>query len=322
MATPLRRIGSFRGPRALLAALGPFGLLLLLLLVPAPAGAQTVDYWIAAVPTTWNVVPNQRDGIAGTAFTPEETVFRTVVYRAYTPGWREPLKNLAHVAGDNDGIPGPLIKAEVGDNVRVHFKNMDTEFKRPHSMHFHGVRYAFGSDGAFIPGFTGRGANVKPGQSFTYRLFASDESAGVWPYHDHGPAMHDSIAGGLYGAMSIRAPGEQAPDREFVVVFAALHGFQTINGHAFVGNTPIFRSRIGELVQWDVVAMGDEFHTFHVHGHRWLNDAGVPEDVRGLGPAESFRVRWVEDQPGTWLYHCHVEAHMMAGMIGLYRVRR
>jgi FtsP/CotA-like multicopper oxidase with cupredoxin domain len=25
---------------------------------------------------------------------------------------------------------------------------------------------------------------------------------------------------------------------------------------------------------------------------------------------------------GTWLYHCHVESHMMNGMIGLYRVRR
>ena len=41
-----------------------------------------------------------------------------------------------------------------------------------------------------------------------------------------------------------------------------------------------------------------------------------------LGPAESFRVRWREDAPGTWLYHCHVESHMMQGMIGLYRVSR
>jgi len=26
--------------------------------------------------------------------------------------------------------------------------------------------------------------------------------------------------------------------------------------------------------------------------------------------------------PGTWLYHCHVEEHMMNGMIGIYRVTR
>ena len=33
-------------------------------------------------------------------------------------------------------------------------------------------------------------------------------------------------------------------------------------------------------------------------------------------------MRWKEDAPGTWLYHCHVETHMMQGMIGLYRVDR
>ena len=68
--------------------------------------------------------------------------------------------------------------------------------------------------------------------------------------------------------------------------------------------------------------MGSEHHTFHVHGHKWLDPSGVPTDTKTLGPAESFRVRWRENAPGTWLYHCHVEAHMAQGMIGLYRVRR
>jgi len=36
--------------------------------------------------------------------------------------------------------------------------------------------------------------------------------------------------------------------------------------------------------------------------------------VQTVAPAESFRIRWTEDKPGTWLYHCHVEAHMMMGM--------
>ena len=39
-------------------------------------------------------------------------------------------------------------------------------------MHFHGVRYEFGSDGAYIPGFSTRGGNVKPGDTYTYRLEA------------------------------------------------------------------------------------------------------------------------------------------------------
>jgi manganese oxidase len=48
----------------------------------------------------------------------------------------------------------------------------------------------------------------------------------------------------------------------------------------------------------------------------------VPRDTQTVGPAESFKIRWKEKDPGTWLYHCHVEDHMMRGMIGIYRVAR
>ncbi|MGE5635969.1 MAG: multicopper oxidase domain-containing protein [Nocardioidaceae bacterium] len=277
--------------------------------------------WVAAAPTSWNVVPNGRDAIMGQRFAPAQTVFPTVVYRRYTRGWRRPLRNAVVASTDHDLIPGPLLRARVGDRLIVHFRNMDTTFRRPHSMHFHGVRYAPASDGAYLPGFSGRGAAVPPGRSFTYRLRAGADSAGVWPYHDHSPSMDDSIAGGMYGALSIAGRHERRPSREFVVFFEATRQFETINGRAFVGNTPIFRSRVGDLVQWDVLALGSEHHTFHVHGHRW-REGGRPRDTRAIGPAESFRVRWREDEPGTWLYHCHVEDHMARGMIGLYRVSR
>jgi FtsP/CotA-like multicopper oxidase with cupredoxin domain len=94
-----------------------------------------------------------------------------------------------------------------------------------------------------------------------------------------------------------------------------------INGRAFVGNTPVFKSVVGQRIQWDVMAMGSDHHTFHVHGHRW-KVGGTPRDTQTVGPAESFRIRWREEDPGTWLYHCHVEDHMMRGMIGIYRVAR
>jgi len=44
--------------------------------------------------------------------------------------------------------------------------------------------------------------------------------------------------------------------------------------------------------------------------------------VQTVSPGESFAVRWKEDKPGTWLYHCHVEEHMTNGMVGLYVVSR
>jgi manganese oxidase len=117
--------------------------------------------------------------------------------------------------------------------------------------------------------------------------------------------------------LSILGRFERRPDREFEVVFAPIRDFQTIDGRAFVGNTPVFSSVAGQTVQWSVMAMGSEHHTFHVHGHRWRAPDGTPRDTQTIGPAETFAFRWREDHPGTWLYHCHVEAHVMAGMIGI-----
>lgn len=292
-------------------------------LAAAPAASgQVRQYWVAAVPVTWNMVPNERDAITGTNYFAADTVLPTVVYRRYTPHWRRPLRNVAAGTSNQNLIPGPLLRARVGDRIVVHFKNLDTLYRRPHSMHFHGVHYRPSSDGAYLPGFSGQDADVKPGQTWTYRLLAGRDSVGVWPYHDHSPSMDQSIAGGMYGMLSILGRRERAPDREFEVVFAPMGQFQTIDGRAFVGDTPVFTSRVGQLVQWDVMAMGSEHHTFHVHGHRWIDNSGTPRDTQSVGPAETYRIRWREDDPGTWLYHCHVEDHMMAGMIGIYQVRR
>jgi FtsP/CotA-like multicopper oxidase with cupredoxin domain len=285
----------------------------------APASARTREFWVAAVPVTWNAVPNGRDALTATTYDPAQTVFPTVVYRRFTAHWKRALPNPVP-GGTSDLIPGPLLRAVVGDRLVVHFLNRDR--LRPHSMHFHGVSYRPDSDGAYLPGVSGPDADVRPGRSWTYRLRATATSVGAWPYHDHSPSMDESIAGGMYGMLSIRRRGEPLPDREFVVVFAPMGQFQTIDGRAFAGNTPVFRSRVGDLVQWDVMAMGSEHHTFHVHGHRWVQPDGTDRDTETVGPAESFRVRWRERDPGTWLYHCHVETHMAAGMIGTYRVTR
>jgi FtsP/CotA-like multicopper oxidase with cupredoxin domain len=288
----------------------------------APSAARVRDYWVAAVPTSWNIVPNGRDAIMDMPIDRADSIFPTVVYRRYTKHWAKPMPNAAHSSADGLVIPGPLIKARVGDRLRIHFKNMDSLRHDPHSMHFHGVHYRPSSDGAYVPGFSGKDADVKEGQTYTYRLTAGNDSFGVWPYHDHSPSMDDSIAGGMFGMLSILKRHERAPDREFEVVFTPFGKFMSIDGRAFVGNTPVFKSTVGDIVQWDVMAMGSEFHTFHVHGHRWLGPGGIPRDTVTVGPAESFQIRWREEDPGTWLYHCHVEDHMMRGMIGIYRVSR
>ena len=62
-----------------------------------------------------------------------------------------------------------------------------------------------------------------------------------------------------------------------------------------------------------------------IQGHDMkLFELRVAIELAKAGPraAESFKFRWHEDAPGTWLYHCHVEDHMMRGMIGIYQVSR
>ena len=309
---------TFRRTARVLAAAGTLALFAL----PAAAQARVVNYWVAAVPTTWNLAPNGHDAIMNVEVPASDAIFPTVVYRRYSANWRRPLQNAARTSSDGLLIPGPLIKARVGDRLRIHFKNMDTLRGDPHSMHFHGVHYKPSSDGAYLPGFSGKDADVKPGQTYVYKLTAGPDSAGIWPYHDHSPSMDASISGGLFGMLSILGRHEQAPDREFEVVFSPFGKYMAIDGRAFVGNTPVFHSTVGQLVQWDVMAMGSDHHTFHVHGHRWLTPGGISRDTQTIGPAESFRFRWREEDPGTWLYHCHVEDHMMRGMIGIYRVSR
>lgn len=293
----------------------------LALTAPAAAHAAVREYWVKAVNVRWDVAPNGRDVLMNRDIPVAERVFTATVYRRYTPGWRRPWPNTAR-SGDNDGIPGPLIEARVGDAVVVHFRNGDRVHRRRHSMHFHAFTYGVGSDGAYIPFISGPGAAVPPGGSFTYRLRAGPRSYGVWPYHDHSTDMSASIDGGLYGAIVILRRGERPPDRRFIVYLARNNGYDTINGRAFVGNTPTFRSRVGETVEFDTLAIGEAFHVFHIHGHRWLDRTATPVDSELLGPSSVAVARFREDAPGTWYYHCHVESHQHNGMIGLYRVSR
>ena len=109
--------------------------------------------------------------------------------------------------------------------------------------------------------------------------------------------MDESIAGGIYGMLSILGRHEKRPDREFVVALTSMRGFMTINGRAFLGNTPVFRARVGDRVRWDVMTLGDDFHTFHVHGHRWLPTACPRTSARSARPRAS-RCRGENARPG------------------------
>jgi FtsP/CotA-like multicopper oxidase with cupredoxin domain len=66
----------------------------------------------------------------------------------------------------------------------------------------------------------------------------------------------------------------------------------------------------------------------HTHGHtfRVVEHAGLPFqaghllDTVWLGPQEEATVAFVADNPGDWLFHCHMLSHAAAGMSATFRV--
>lgn len=88
-----------------------------------------------------------------------------------------------------------------------------------------------------------------------------------------------------------------------------------INGYIF-GNLPGLEMNEGERVRWYLFGMGSEedFHTAHWHGARVLEDGRRRTDVTELLPGSMKVADMVADNPGQWLYHCHVTEHMREGM--------
>jgi FtsP/CotA-like multicopper oxidase with cupredoxin domain len=94
----------------------------------------------------------------------------------------------------------------------------------------------------------------------------------------------------------------------------------SINGFVY-GNLPGLTMKQGERVRWYVVGMGNEvdLHTPHWHGQTLLM-SGMRMDMVELLPMSMKTLDMVPDSPGTWLYHCHVNDHITAGMLALFTV--
>jgi len=400
-----------RGRRSLLRALTGGGALAALAMAPAgparadgaaAAGAGTDpfatdafrptgrvrEFWLQADSFHHDAVPNGRDAMTGTTYTADRTSYPAIGYRAYTPQWGKPLPGDLgpQGIGPNTGIPGPVLRAEVGDVITVHFRNNDSHYRWPHTVHPHGVRYTPDNDGAWMADDPDKpGTAVPYGGTHTYTWTCVPGSVGSWPYHDHsapqtppaagssgssgasssprasatsaksaksaspgggwmdtgdnadadrlgggegGPVMEIGAELGLFGMIAVTDAQTPEVDREFVLFFHDVSAadapplaqdLSLCNGGAFVDNTPTFTARSGDRVRWRVATLGNSFHTFHLHGHRWPTRDGWT-DTQMLGPATTLTVEYREDNPGDWLYHCHVAAHLMHGMAGRYKV--
>jgi FtsP/CotA-like multicopper oxidase with cupredoxin domain len=338
-------------------------------------------FYIAADEVAWNYAPSGRNLITGKAFGPVEATFVApgperighmylkAVYREYTDATFRQLKPRGE-RWRHLGLLGPVIHAEVGDTIKVVFKN---NLRIPASVHAHGVFYAKGSEGAPYADGTAAGAKaddaVPSGRRVTYTwkvpLRAGpgpmDGSSVLWMYHSHVDEVKDTNTG-LVGPIIVTRPGKARADgsptdvdRELVAYFSVVDEneswlldrnirrylgagetaqaleadedfhesnlMHSINGYVY-GHTPGMVIRKGERVRWYVMDLGTEvdLHTPHWHGNV-VTVNGMRSDMLDLLPGMMTVADMRPDDAGTWLFHCHVNDHITAGMQALYRVR-
>lgn len=114
------------------------------------------------------------------------------------------------------------------------------------------------------------------------------------------------------------------PRAQFIAGEAVDAGFTAsnirdgINGYLF-GNLPGLTMRQGDNVRWYLIGMGNAIHTAHWHANTVLLD-NKTTDVVPLMPALMQTADMVAQTPGTWMFHCHVSAHLAAGMYAHYTV--
>jgi plastocyanin len=231
----------------------------------------------------------------------------------------------------NGMVPGPTIKTDVGDKVRVIFNN-----KTPMAsdIHWHGLPVPNDQDG--VSPLTQ--PLVKSGESYVYE-FVTDVPQ-IAMYHAH---MHSqiSVPNGMFGPFlvgdnpipygktisGITIPEDMVPVQEYPMVLndAGVIGL-TLNGKSFPATEPI----VIEKDDWVAVHYYNEgltAHPMHLHGFPQLVYAkdGIPldypywADTINVAPGERYSVLFQGTIPGAWVWHCHILTHVESadGVFGM-----
>lgn len=231
----------------------------------------------------------------------------------------------------NGMVPGPMIRVEVGDRVRV---NVTNELPMGTDVHFHGVTLPNDMDG--VAPLTQ--PLIEPGQTFTYEFVA--ESPAVAMYHAHHHAQMQ-VPNGLFGTIfigdvelplgreigGIAIPDEVEIAAEIPMVLndAGVIGY-SLNGKSFPATEP-YVFTVGDWYLVHYFNEGLQIHPMHQHQFFGLVVAkdGVPldspywVDTLNVAPGERYSVLYHVTSPGAWVWHCHILTHVESetGMFGM-----
>jgi len=236
--------------------------------------------------------------------------------------------------GYNGSAPGPVIEAGEGDRVRVYVTN---HLPAPTTVHWHGLLIPCGMDG--VSGLTQPA--IQPGETFLYEFVFPD--AGTFMYHSHYDSMTQEGMGlvGMIVVHEREADPKKRPDRDFAIL---LHEWSvpvgtskpnpnemtdfnllTMNGKVMPDTEPLV-ARTGDKV-WirfgNLSAM--DHHPIHLHGYSfkiigtdggWIADkSAVLPETTVLVPVGAARVvEFIANNPGDWVFHCHMTHHTMNQM--------
>lgn len=233
--------------------------------VPTPPRGRVRHYFVAAVEEEWDYAPAGANTCSAktTPFTPDEAVFTAASTDAAAPRVGSMYTKSRYVEYTDAtfttvverppewahlGLVGPLLRAAVGDTLRVTFRNAASH---PATMHPHGVRYSKSSEGApYADGTSGADKaddGVPPGGTHVYIWEvparagpAAGEGGKVWMYHSHFNEIADTY-GGLFGLLLIVGTERGAgydPDttlpsggeREIVLFFGVMDENESVHG--------------------------------------------------------------------------------------------
>ena len=283
------------------------------------------------------------------------SVYKKAQYVGYTDATFA-TKTVRPAAEEHLGLLGPAMYAAVGDTLKITFHNalaFDVNL-RISTNNQHLLPGAFGIEPtAVAPGATVvydwlLPAEAGPGPT--------DVSSQLWLYRSTVDLVADVYTGLLGPLVVTRAGAEDAATGKPAGVVNNIFSFFWVNNegnsHYIDDNTPVPTSgvpidpalfeesnlmhningylycngpfpkvNIGETTRWYVATVGTEvdIHTPHWHGNVIQQGAVNRDEVESV-PGTAMAVDMTVDDPGRWLYHCHVNDHLFAGMATMYDV--
>jgi FtsP/CotA-like multicopper oxidase with cupredoxin domain len=90
---------------------------------------------------------------------------------------------------------------------------------------------------------------------------------------------------------------------------------------------PLALLETGRTYVFELFNASKQFHPIHIHGHTFTVLSSTKQDLPRhladtvlLVPRERLEVAFVADNPGDWMFHCHLIEHQETGMMGYVRV--